>query len=315
MQELSLGKLHRRALELAQSCQVSCLRHQACSTDSSMQPSLLQPSPLQQQQQLLDGVSSSSQEEQLNDTLTAAVGLTDALAAGYSELLAAASGPRDLLIPPAQQKLQPSAAQRSVGNFQALCHYFAHCPAPSEVDWAEEIERLKRQQGMRAGTHQLALQQQQQHGGKEKEDPLAAVCTQEQQLWEAQAEACDMAAEGPMVAQSLQQSDVEALALQAPSLALADPQVYWRWQQTLLGLHECDVCGEYAAGQVGGWLCGACLHPYRQVHGLFLSCITSVQLIFLAAVGSVMPGSKATKLVGRSLTISWSCALSSCVVA
>lgn len=83
-----------------------------------------------------------------------------------------------------------------------------------------------------------------------------------------------------MVAQSLQQSDVEALALQAPSLALADPQVYWRWQQTLLGLHECDVCGEYAAGQVGGWLCGACLHPYRQVHRLFLSCITSVQLIF-----------------------------------
>ena len=185
MQELSLGKLHRRALELAQSCQVSCLRHQACSTDSSMQPSLLQPSPLQQQQQqLLDGVSSSSQEEQLNDTLTAAVGLTDAVAAGYSELLAAVSGPRDLLIPPAQQKLQPSAAQRSVGNFQALCHYFAHCPAPSEVDWAEEIERLKRQQGMRAGTYQLALQQQQQqqqHGGKEKEDPLTAVCTQEQQ--------------------------------------------------------------------------------------------------------------------------------------
>jgi hypothetical protein len=216
----------------------------------------MQPPPLPPLQQLQqqDGASSSSQEEQLNDILTAAVGLTDALAAGHSELLAAVSGPRDLLIPPAQQKLQP-VAQRSVGGFQALCHYFAHSPPCSEVERTQEVERSERQQRMRAGARQLAMpqQHQQQQGRREEEDPITGVYREEQLSHLAQLEACDMAAEGPMVCQSLQQSDVEALALQAPSLALADPQVYWRWKQTLLGLHECDVCGEYAAGQVGGF--------------------------------------------------------------
>lgn len=147
--------------------------------------------------------------------VAAAVSMTDTLVTGLPQLLAAASGPRDLLIPPGQQRLRPSAGtgvqSTQTSGCLATIHYLKHCPDSTQPATCP----LQQQQRLQEDALQQVLS-----------SPNAArYCL----LPEAAA----------------RRSDVSDLTLQSPVPleALADPEVWWRWQQALLQLHACDVCG------------------------------------------------------------------------
>lgn len=174
------------------------------------------------------------------DAVHAAVSLNDAFATGQPEVLAAVSGQRDLLIPPAQQKVQPTAAT-DVAGFQAACQYLGTVPAPGHTqqyqDRVQDKRREQQQQCAQAGLRSTQQTQASQQAAAEAELEL---------VWDMQTQSASTAsAWGPGLLPPAPQSDVGRLMLQSPcpAEALGEPLVWWRWQQALLELDCCDVCG------------------------------------------------------------------------
>jgi len=172
------------------------------------------------------------------DAASAALQLTSAFAKGQPELLAAVSGPRDFLIPPGQQRLQPNG-DTAAANLTAVCHYLCHCPQPAITS---KHQQHQHGHGCPASQRPLRLQQQQEQAPQQ------------------QRETVDMdAAVMQLPGRNSRPSDVAALALSSPCPidALLDPEVWWSWQQALLKLETCDTCGADTQ-QVG--VCDCCLY-------------------------------------------------------
>jgi hypothetical protein len=247
-----LQRLQQQAVRQAQDQQIDLLRREAPSIEHALQ---LAQQPSEQRQEHWDNVAVYA--------LEAALSLTDALATGQPELLAAVSGPRDLLIPPAQQKLQPTA-RTNVAGFQAMCLYLGYCPPSGGVDDCQAREEAQQKELQQARADLLRLQRQPDRQGPESQ----AMQQQELQLQrqQQQAEACQVAAGGPALMPPAWQSDVGQLMLQSPcpAEALGDPVVWWRWQQAVMGLDDCDICGGHSNDVSGSVL------PQRQMHA---SCI------------------------------------------
>lgn len=234
---------HAAVLERLQQQAVYQARDQQLALLCGKAPSIKQALQRAQQSDALAQQRGEQRQELWEHTcqaLESALSLTDALATGQPELLAAVSGPRDLLIPPAQQKLQPTAVANAA-VFQAKCLYLGHCPDSSGLDNFQAFHQVQRKQQQHAGACLLGLQQQKDHQGPASR----AMQQRELQRQQQQAEACEMAANGPALMPPAQQSDVSQLMLQSPcpAEALGDPLVWWRWQQALLGLDDCDICG------------------------------------------------------------------------
>jgi hypothetical protein len=186
------------------------------------------------------------------DAMGAAVSLTDAFATGQPELLAAVSGPRDLLLPPAQQKVQPTAAT-DVAAFQAACHYLGTVPGPDCMDLYQDSERRKQREQQQQRT-QSGLRSAQQ--AQASQQAAAAAEAELERHWDMQQQSASTAsAFGLGLLAPAPQSDVSRLMLQSPCPveALSDPLVWWRWQQALLELQCCDVCGSMSKDVSAAW--------------------------------------------------------------
>lgn len=201
------------------------------------------PGLREQQQHLQQGSAgdaggSSDMEALFQQSLDAALLMTDALACRQHQLLAAVSGPRDLLIPPAQQKLPPDC--RPTRQLEAaLLHYIHHRP-PSTLPSPATQPHETPQTGLRAPQQQQLKQQQ---------APAQEACKPPQMQQpprdDAQRDQGSDLLLRLLTAEPTGRSDVSALVLSSPCPveALLDPEVWWSWQQALLKLDTCDTCG------------------------------------------------------------------------
>lgn len=173
-----------------------------------------------------------------------AVAFSDACADGKHQLLAAVSGPRDLLVPPAQQKIQPYC-RRTRQQEVAVLHYLHHQP----------ISALKTpaRQPLQSSLTGLIATKQQMWQQSARHEACKPSHVQQQPRDDAQRDQSSDVRPQPLTAEHTRSSDVAALALAAPCPveALLGHDVWWNWQQALLGLDTCDTCGA-DTHQVGG---------------------------------------------------------------